>query len=53
MPLVHISVVENLSRIGIEPSDVAVVLHEVEMENRGIRGGIPANEVELGFQVKV
>jgi phenylpyruvate tautomerase PptA (4-oxalocrotonate tautomerase family) len=47
------AVVGNLGRLGIPPSDVLVVLHEVALENWGIRGGTPASDVDLGFEVDV
>jgi phenylpyruvate tautomerase PptA (4-oxalocrotonate tautomerase family) len=47
------AVVGNLGRLGIPPSDVLIVLHEVALENWGIRGGMPASEVDLGFEVDV
>ncbi len=51
--LLYKKIVENLAELGIEPHDVFIVLHESEMENWGIRGGIPASEINLGFEVKV
>ncbi len=39
--------------LGISPDDVFIVLHEVPLENWGIRGGQMADEVNLGFAVKV
>ena len=47
------SMVRNLGRLGIDPTDVFIVLYEPPMENWGIRGGIPASEVDLGFTVNV
>ena len=47
------AVVRNLGRLGIPPSDVLIVLHEVPLENWGIRGGTPASDVDLGFEVGV
>jgi phenylpyruvate tautomerase PptA (4-oxalocrotonate tautomerase family) len=47
------AVVSNLGRLGIPPSDVLIVLHEVALENCGIRGGTPASDVDLGFEVGV
>jgi phenylpyruvate tautomerase PptA (4-oxalocrotonate tautomerase family) len=47
------AVVRNLGRLGIPPSDVLIVLHEVAVENWGIRGGTPASDVDLGFEVDV
>lgn len=46
-------IVANLGKLGILPSDVFIVLHEVPLDNWGIRGGIPASEVDLGFDIKV
>lgn len=47
------AVVRNLGRLGIPPSDVLIVLHEVALENWGIRGGTPASDLDLGFEVDV
>ena len=47
------TVVRNLGRLGVPPSDVLIVLHEVPLENWGIRGGTPASDVDLGFEVGV
>lgn len=46
-------IVQNFGRLGIAPSDILIVLHEVPLENWGIRGGVPASEVDLGFKVNV
>jgi phenylpyruvate tautomerase PptA (4-oxalocrotonate tautomerase family) len=46
-------IVANLGQLGIAASDVFIILHEVPLENWGIRGGIPASEVDLGFKVGV
>jgi phenylpyruvate tautomerase PptA (4-oxalocrotonate tautomerase family) len=47
------AVVRNLGGLGVPSSDVLVVLHEVPLENWGIRGGTPASDVDLGFEVGV
>jgi phenylpyruvate tautomerase PptA (4-oxalocrotonate tautomerase family) len=47
------AVVRNLGRLGVPASDVLTVLHEVPLENWGIRGGMPASDVDLGFEVGV
>jgi phenylpyruvate tautomerase PptA (4-oxalocrotonate tautomerase family) len=47
------AVVTNLSRLGIPASDVLIVLHDVPLENWGVRGGTPASDVDLGFEVGV
>lgn len=47
------ALVRNLGELGIEPNDVLIVLHEPPMDDWGIRGGVPAGEVDLGFEVNV
>ncbi len=47
------AIVKNLGAIGIAPADIFIVLHEVPLENWGIRGGVPASEVDLGFKIDV
>jgi phenylpyruvate tautomerase PptA (4-oxalocrotonate tautomerase family) len=42
-----------MGRLGVNPMDVFILLHEPPMENWGIRGGIPASEVDLGFKLNV
>lgn len=49
----YASVVRRFGEIGIAPTDIIIVLHEPPLENWGIRGGQPASEVDLGFEVKV
>lgn len=46
-------IVTNLDKVGILASDVFIVLHEIPLENWGIRSGIPASEVNLGFKIDV
>ena len=36
-------IVNNLGKLGILASDVFIVLHEVFLDNWGIRGGVPAS----------
>lgn len=38
---------------GIPSNDIVIVIHEPPLQNWGIRGGKPANEVDLGFEIKV
>jgi phenylpyruvate tautomerase PptA (4-oxalocrotonate tautomerase family) len=47
------AVVANLAGRGVPASDVLIVLHEVPLESWGIRGGTPASDVDLGFEVGV
>ena len=47
------AVVGNLAQFGVPADDVVVVLNEQPRENWGVRGGVPASEIELGFKVDV
>jgi len=48
------AIVRNLEKSpGIRSSDVIIVVHEPPLENWGIAGGKPANEVNLGFEIDV
>ena len=38
---------------GIPANDIIIVLNEIPLHNWGIKGGKPADEVDLGFVVKV
>ena len=46
-------IVTRFGDLGIAPDDVFIVLHEPPLENWGIRGGRPASELDLGFNLKV
>jgi phenylpyruvate tautomerase PptA (4-oxalocrotonate tautomerase family) len=47
------AITENLqTKAWIAPNDVIIVINEQPLENWGI-GGLPADEVNLGFNVKV
>lgn len=48
------SIIDNLSKNpGIDGNDITIVLHEPPLENWGVRGGKPANEIDLGFEVNI
>jgi len=38
---------------GINGEDLLIVINEPPLENWGIKGGIPANEANIGFKVDV
>ena len=46
------AIVRNLAPFDIPADHVKVLLRDVPMENWGIRG-IPASELDIGFEVKV
>lgn len=39
--------------VGVEGSNVNVILQDIEKVNWGIRGGLPASEVDLGFKTNI
>jgi phenylpyruvate tautomerase PptA (4-oxalocrotonate tautomerase family) len=39
--------------LGIPRNDITIVLNDPPLENWGIRGGYPASEVDLEFDIKV
>jgi phenylpyruvate tautomerase PptA (4-oxalocrotonate tautomerase family) len=45
-------IVHRFGELGIQPTDITIVLHEPPLENWGIRGQ-PASEVSLGFNLNV
>ena len=47
------ALVRNLEKLGIPRDHVKVLLRESGAENWGIRGGVPASEVDLGFKIDV
>ncbi len=47
------AIVQNLKELGIQASDLFILLKEPPLDNWGIRGGIPASEVNLGFKLDV
>jgi phenylpyruvate tautomerase PptA (4-oxalocrotonate tautomerase family) len=47
------AIVRNLGTLDVPPLDIKISLHELPSENWGIRGGMPASEIELGFKVDV
>lgn len=46
-------IVGRLEGLGIPPDHVKIILVEVPRENWGLRGGTPASEIDLGFEVEV
>ncbi len=46
-------IVSRLEKIGINKTDLFILLVEQPLENWGIRGGIPADEIDLGFKTNI
>ena len=47
------SVVRNLAALAVPALDIKITLIEIPPENWGLRGGLPASEIDLGFKVDV
>ena len=46
-------IVDGLAALGIPPDHISILLREAPLENWGIRGGVAASDVDLGFEVNV
>jgi hypothetical protein len=47
------AIVRNLAALGVPPLDIKITLIESPPENWGLRGGMPASEIDLGFKIDV
>jgi hypothetical protein len=47
------AIVRNLGALGVPSLDIKITLIEVPPENWGLRGGMPASEIDLGFKIDV
>jgi len=47
------AIVRNLAALDVPPLDIKITLIESPPENWGIRGGMPASEIDLGFKIDV
>jgi len=47
------AIVRRFGELGIRPSDIFIVLNEPALDNWGIRGGVPASEIDIGFKLDV
>jgi phenylpyruvate tautomerase PptA (4-oxalocrotonate tautomerase family) len=47
------AIVRNLTALGVPALDIKIALIETPPENWGIRGGMPASEIDLGFKIDV
>jgi 4-oxalocrotonate tautomerase family enzyme len=48
------TIVNNLdSNTLMSREKILIIINEQPMENWGVRGGIPANEIDLGFKVNI
>lgn len=49
----YAALVRNLGALGVPEKEVKTVLIEVPPENWGLQGGVPASELDLGFEIRV
>ncbi len=49
----YAGIVDRLGALGVPPADVMIVLNEPPLVNWGIHGGHPADETDIGFDLKV
>jgi hypothetical protein len=47
------AIVRHLAALGVQALDIKVTLIETPPENWGLRGGMPASEIDLGFKIDV
>lgn len=47
------SLVQNLTAVGIPKNEIKILLVEIPPQNWGIRGGVPASEVDMGYKIDV
>jgi hypothetical protein len=47
------AIVRNLAAFGVPALDIKITLIETPPENWGLRGGMPASEIDLGFKIQV
>jgi hypothetical protein len=47
------AIVGNLEPFGVPPNDVKIILIEVSPESVGMRGGVAASDLDIGYEIKV
>jgi Tautomerase enzyme len=45
------AIIRNLVPLGVPALDIKITLIETPPENWGLRGGMPASEIDLGFKI--
>lgn len=50
--LLYQTIIENLRNLEIKKESVFILLNEQPLENWGVRGGIPASEIEFDFVIE-
>jgi phenylpyruvate tautomerase PptA (4-oxalocrotonate tautomerase family) len=47
------SIVRSFAALGIPKNEIKILLIEIPPQNWGIRGGVPASEVDMGYKIDV
>jgi hypothetical protein len=47
------AIVRNLAALGVPALDTKITLIEIPPENWGVRSGMPASEIDIGFKIDV
>jgi len=47
------TITQNLAALGIARPDILIVLNEPNLDNWGVKDGLPASETDLGFDLQV
>jgi hypothetical protein len=47
------AIVRNLEPFGVPAKDVKIILIEVAAESVGMRGGIAACDLDIGYEIRV
>ncbi len=47
------AIADNLEGVGVPRNETRIVLIEPPLDNWGIKGGLPASEASLGFEIDV
>lgn len=46
-------IADNFQALGMDPLDMMITLKEPPKENWGLRGGVPATDIDFGFKIDV
>jgi phenylpyruvate tautomerase PptA (4-oxalocrotonate tautomerase family) len=47
------AIVRNIESFGVPPQDVKIILIEVSAESVGMRGGLAACDLDIGYEIKL
>ena len=47
------TIVENLAAAGVPEQEIKILLIEIAAQDWGIRGGVPASEVDMGYKIDI